>query len=118
VFAKLHPTKNFPYISLLVLASFAIVFSMTLPIKKIIPAILAMRILVQFIGQSIGLIALTKRKGIHFFPWKMPLYPIPIILAIIMWGYIFYSTEWMMMSYGIGVLFVGMMVYYIKEKLV
>jgi amino acid transporter len=63
IFGKLHPTKNFPYISLLVLASIAFIFSLLFRMAEVISGILAMRILVQFIGQAIGVVLLRKRKG-------------------------------------------------------
>ena len=66
VFARLHPTKNFPYISLLILGAVAFVFSLLFKLKDVITAILAMRIIIQFVGQSIGLLLLNKRKGRTF----------------------------------------------------
>jgi fructoselysine transporter len=71
IFAKLHPTKSFPYISLLVLAAFAFVFSLLFKMKDVISGILAMRIMVQFIGQAVGLMLLRERKGITNLPFKM-----------------------------------------------
>jgi amino acid transporter len=44
IFAKLHPTKNFPYVSLLVLGAVAFVFSLLFRLSDVITAILAMRI--------------------------------------------------------------------------
>lgn len=117
VFAKLHPTKNFPYVSLLVLGGVAFVFSLLFKIKEVIDAILAMRILVQFIAQAIGLIALSKRKGRSFFKWRMPLYPIPVILAILIWAGIFYSTGPYMMLSGVAVAAAGTLAYVIKSKI-
>ncbi|MDR6338362.1 amino acid transporter [Filimonas zeae] len=117
VFAKLHPTKNFPYVSLLVLGGVAFVFSLLFKIKEVIDAILAMRILVQFIAQAIGLIALSKRKGRSFFKWRMPLYPIPVILAILIWAGIFYSTRPYMMLSGVAVAAAGTLAYVIKSKI-
>ncbi len=116
VFAKLHPTKNFPYISLLFLGSVAFVFSLLFKLKDVIDAILAMRILIQFIGQAIGLILLTKIKGLKHFAWKMPLYPIPAILAIIIWAFIFYSTGTNMMLGGLTVTALGIIAFLIKAK--
>lgn len=116
VFAKLHPTKGFPYVSLLILGSVAFVFSLLFKLSEVISAILAMRILIQFIGQAIGLILLVKRKGRNFFAWKMPLYPIPIILAIAIWGFIFYSTGALMMQYALAVISLGLVAYGIKSK--
>lgn len=116
VFAKLHPTKNFPHISLLVLGAVALVFSVTLEIKHIIPAILAMRILIQFAGQGVGLILLSKQKGRKFFAWKMPLFPLPAIVAIIAWLGIFYSTGISLMLSSLVVIAAGIVAYLIKAK--
>ena len=116
VFAKLHPTKHFPYISLLVLGGTAFLFSLLFKLRDVIDAILAMRILIQFIGQALGLILLVKRKGKQYFAWRMPLYPLPAVLAIAMWFYIFISTGYTMMMGGITVTLLGIIAYMIKAK--
>ncbi|MEI6265073.1 MAG: amino acid permease [Sphingobacteriia bacterium] len=116
VFAKLHPTKNFPYISLLFLGSVAFVFSLLFRLKDVIDAILAMRILIQFISQAIGLMLLVKRKGKKFFVWRMPLYPLPAIAAIIIWFIIFISTGFKMMIGGLIVISLGLIAYFIKNR--
>jgi amino acid transporter len=117
VFSKLHPTKNFPYISLLVLGAVAFIFSLMFDdIKKVVSAILAMRILIQFIGQAVGLVLLSKRKGRNFIKWKMPLYPVPVILAISMWLYIFISTSIQMITWGVAILTAGIVVYFMKAR--
>ncbi len=115
VFAKLHPTKNFPYVSLLILGAIAFVFSLLFKLSDVITAILAMRILIQFVGQAIGLLLLHKRKGDNFFKWKMPLYPLPVILAIIIWLLIFYSTEIKMMMIACTIILAGVIAYLIKS---
>ncbi len=117
IFAKLHPTKNFPYISLLILAAFAFIFSLLFKMKDVISGILAMRIMVQFIGQAIGLILLRKRKAEDNFPFKMPLYPLPIILAIAMWLFVFYATGIAVISFFAIVLVSGIIVYLMKANL-
>lgn len=114
VFAKLHPTKNFPYVSLLSLGIIAFIFSMLFnSVASVVKAILAMRILVQFIGQAIGLLLLHKAKRNQHFPWRMPLFPIPVVIAILIWIGIFYSTGALML-YGLGVITAGIIVYFIK----
>lgn len=92
IFGKLHPKKHFPYISLLVLAALAFAFSLLFRMEDVINGILAMRIIIQFIGQAIGVTLLRKRNGTSHLPYKMPLYPLPVILAIIFWLLIFYAT--------------------------
>lgn len=116
IFARLHPTKHFPHISLLFLGAIAFVFSLLFKLRDVIDAILAMRILIQFIGQGVGLLWLVKRKGKKHFAWRMPLYPLPVILAILIWGYIFFSTGEKMMMGGITVIVLGVLAYLIKAK--
>ena len=116
VFAKLHPTKHFPYVSLLVLGSVAFVFSLLFKLHEVINAILAMRILIQFIGQAIGLLLLVKKKGKAHFAWKMPLYPVPVILAIIIWGLVFISTGFNMILGGLTVTGLGIIAFLIKSN--
>jgi len=117
VFAKLHPTKHFPYISLLALGCVAFVFSLLFKIQSVINAILAMRILIQFVGQAVGLILLSKREGRKFLKWKMPFYPLPVILAIIMWLLVFISTSLSMAGTGVLVISLGIIVYLLKARL-
>lgn len=114
VFARLHPVKKFPYISLLVLGAVAFVFSLLFKIREVIDAILAIRILIQFIGQGVGLLLLSKHKGRKHFAWQMPLYPLPVIIAILIWLAIFYSTGVRMMLSGVTVLLLGTVAYLIK----
>lgn len=116
-FGKLHPTKNFPYVSLLVLAGFAFVFSLLFKMKHVIDGILAMRIMVQFVGQAVGVILLRKRKGTATLPYKMPLYPLPVILAIAMWLFVFCATGLTIILSFLIVFGSGLMVYFIYAKL-
>lgn len=116
VFAKLHPTKDFPYVSLLVLAALAFIFSLLFRMGDIISAILAMRIIVQFIGQAIGLMLLRKRKGTALLPYKMPIYPLPVVLVIAMWLFIFYATGLKIMASFLGVFVSGIIVYLIQAR--
>ncbi|MEO6489346.1 MAG: APC family permease [Ferruginibacter sp.] len=116
IFARIHPTKNFPYVSLLILASFALVFSLLFRMGDVISGILAMRIMVQFIGQAAGVALLRKRNGTTHLPYKMPLYPLPVILVIIMWLFIFYATGLKIMASFLIVLVSGIVVYLGKAK--
>ena len=118
VFGKLHPTKHFPYISLLVLGATAFVFSLLFRLGDVINAILAMRILIQFIGQGIGLLLLRRARKKEDFPYKMPFFPIPVYVAIAIWLFILYSTGMKMMVYGFIVISLGIIVYLIKSRLI
>ncbi|PBQ30320.1 amino acid permease [Sphingobacteriaceae bacterium] len=116
VFAKLHPTRQFPHVSLLVLGAIAFVFSILFRLSDVINAILAMRILIQFIGQAVGLLLLRRTRAKESFPYKMPLFPIPVYLAILMWIGILASTGSKMVLTGLLVIILGLTVYLIKAN--
>lgn len=115
VFSKLHPTKDFPHISLIVLCAVGFLFSLIFKLGDAIKAILAMRILVQFIGQAVGIVLLRKRLGDKDLPFKMWLFPIPVILSISVWIFLFLSTG-LFALYGSLIAIAGVAVYFIKER--
>ena len=117
IFARLHPTKNFPYVSLLAIAALAFIFSLLFRMGDIISGILAMRILLQFIGQAVGVMLLRKRNGSKNLPFKMPFYPLPAILAIILWLLVFRATGLDVIVYFAIVFVSGILIYLGKSYL-
>ena len=117
VFAKLHPTKNFPHISLLFIAALAVVFAFSFSIKQVISAILAMRILVQFMAQAVGVVLLRRRRGSKALPFRMWMYPLPVIISLLSWLFVLYSTG-IIALWGLGIALVGALVYWIRGRLV
>jgi fructoselysine transporter len=107
VFGRVHPTKKFPHVSLLVLGGLAFLFSILLNLKTAIAGILAVRLLVQFIGQTAGLMILRRRWGLGKFPFKMWLYPVPAVLTIAGWTWLFWQTgparKWGLLQIAMGV---------------
>ncbi|QIX61285.1 APC family permease [Hymenobacter sp. BT18] len=93
LFGRTHPTKQFPHVSLLLLGGLGFVFSLLFKLGEVISAILAMRILVQFVGQAVGLVLLRRRRGTVGLPFRMPLYPLPVIVAVAVWLWMFYSIQ-------------------------
>lgn len=116
-FSRLHPDKHFPHISLLVLCSIAFVFSLLFRLSEVISAILAMRILIQFVGQAFGLILLHRKKRAADFPYRMPLWPVPAILAIVIWLLLFVATGIKLMISGIMVIVTGLVIYLVKARI-
>lgn len=114
-FARLHPTKDFPYISLTVLCAVGLVFSVLFRLGDVIKAILAMRIVIQFMGQAVGVVLLRRRRGKEELPFRMWLYPLPVILSIAVWSYLLWSTAWFAV-YGILIAAVGVLVFFLKEQ--
>jgi fructoselysine transporter len=120
MFSHTHPKKHFPDVSLLILGAIAFIFSLLFKLKDVISAVLAMRILIQFISQAVGIILLRKKKPSDFFPYKMRLYPLPAVIAIMMWLGIFLSTGKYFVIGGIIVMTIGAVMFllrsYIKKE--
>jgi amino acid transporter len=112
VFSKLHPTKNFPYISLIFLCALGFVFSLFMKLSQVISSILAMRILVQFIAQGIGVSLLRSKFASKPLPFKMFFFPVPVILSIAIWLFLFISTGWFAL-WGSLIALAGVVVYFI-----
>jgi len=107
VFGRVHPTKHFPHFSLLMLGGLAFVFSVILNLKTAIAGILAVRLIVQFIGQTAGLMVLRRRWGPDKFPFKMWLYPVPALLTMAGWAWLFWHTgparKWGLLQIALGI---------------
>jgi amino acid transporter len=109
VFGRLHPTKRFPYVSLVTLGIISIIcgfFSLGI----VIDALITTRILVQFIGQIFAVSLLRKREDLQR-PYRIWLYPIPNIVALIGWIFIFATTDWHIILVGLGTLTLGAIVF-------
>ena len=118
IFSRVHPKHRFPHISLLALGGLAFVFSLLFKMKEVITAIIVMRILIQFVSQAVGVIAWHYSKPDEPRPFKMPLFPLPAILSIIIWLFIFFSSEWIYIFFAFGIIGIGLVLYKVKERLV
>jgi amino acid transporter len=111
VFARLHPSKQFPYISLITLGIISIVcgfFSLGI----VIDALITTRILIQFIGQIFAVMLLRKRPEIQK-PYRIWLYPLPNLLALVGWIFIFATTDWPVILVGLGTLTLGAIAFFV-----
>ncbi len=107
VFGKLHPRHAFPHVALLVLGVLAIAFSF-LSLGAVIDALIATRILVQFIGQIVAVVLLRRQRPDMARPFKMWLYPVPLVIAFAGWLLVFATSPvsvilWSFVALGIGV---------------
>ncbi|MGH7651552.1 MAG: APC family permease [Gemmatimonadaceae bacterium] len=106
VFGRLHPTKDFPYISLIVLGLLSIVAGF-FSLGTVIDALIVTRILVQFMGQIFGLMLLRKREPDMPRPYRMWLYPVPALIAVLGWLFVFATTQLRVIIFGVVALGLG-----------
>jgi amino acid transporter len=91
VFGKLHPEKKFPHVSLLLIGGLSIASSF-LDLETVIDALVIMRILVQFIGQIGAVWRLRRLKPDSERPFRMWLYPLPLLAALVGWLFLFVTA--------------------------
>lgn len=107
MFARLHPSGQFPHVSLVVLGVIAIACS-TFSLGAVIDALLVTRIVVQFVGQ-IGAVALLRRRRPDLpRPYRIWLYPLPLVIALVGWLFVFATTQPPILLFGLGVMAVGL----------
>ena len=105
-FARLHPTAGFPTVSVVVLGLIAIAACM-FSLSIVIDALIATRILVQFIGQIAGVMRLRRVNPDMPRPYRIWLYPIPAFVALVGWLFIFLTTNVQVIAFGLGLLVLG-----------
>ena len=86
VFARVHPKHQFPHVSLLVLGAAAIVFCL-FRLADVVTALVVIRIMTQFLAQTLGVIVLRTTRPDFPRPFRMWLYPLPALLAFA--GYVY-----------------------------
>jgi amino acid transporter len=115
VFARVHPTKNFPHFSLLFIGALAIAFSF-LPLLDVINGLLVTRILVQFIGQIGAVLWLRRRAPEMKRPFRMWLFPVPALVALAGWIFLFSTSGVKTMLYAAGVVVLGIIAFRVRER--
>ncbi len=89
-FARLHPRHHFPNVSLLALGAVAALFCF-FSLSSVIAALVAIRILLQYVLQQVGVIVLRVRRPQMPRPFRMWLYPLPPIAATAGFLFILFS---------------------------
>jgi basic amino acid/polyamine antiporter, APA family len=114
-FGRLHPTGKFPHVSLLIMGLLSIGASFW-NLDTVISALLTSRILVQFIGQILALRHLRKHRQDIVLPFRMWLYPVPSIVALFGWVYIFVTSGWAFVGFGLLTLALGAAAYVVWQR--
>jgi amino acid transporter len=73
----------------------------------VIDALITTRILIQFIGQIIAVTLLRKQRPDRERPFRMWFYPLPSIIALAGWIFIFSTSDPVAIMFGLGTLAAG-----------
>jgi hypothetical protein len=72
---------------------------------------LTSRILIQFAGQIVTVDYLRTRPGGWQPRFRMPLYPLPAVIALAGWMFVFETSDWLVKVYGVGSVVLGVLVF-------
>jgi len=106
VFGRLHPSGQFPHISLLVIGGLSMLASL-LTLDWVIDALLVGRILIQFVGQIFAVDALRRHRPDIDRPFRIWLYPAPSLIALAGWSFLFVTAGRQFILFGLGTLLAG-----------
>jgi basic amino acid/polyamine antiporter, APA family len=114
-FAKVHPVHKFPYVSLLALTGVAALFCF-LRLADLIASLIVIRIVLQFLMQTIGVIVLRVRQPEMPRPFRMWLYPLPALVAAASFLFILFSRKDFLreIRYAGVILVVGVVIYTVR----
>ena len=115
IFARLHPRHAFPYVSLLFLGAVGAFFSLK-KLTDVISALVIIRVIIQFLSQTTGLMILRRRRPDLKRPFRMWLYPLPALIALGGWVFILISraSEMRFVFYAVLILVAGVAVFFAR----
>jgi amino acid transporter len=115
VFARLHPKGNFPHISLITLGLIACIFSLG-RLNEVIGSLIATRVLIQYLPQTIGFFLLRFRAPDMVRPFRMWFYPVPGIVSLCGWVYVLVTAARRSLVFAFVVLGVGTAAYMARAR--
>ena len=114
-FGEVHRTRRFPHRALL-LVGFLCMIACFFDLVQIITALMLARILSMFVAQIIGLLVYRKNHPEAPRPFRMLLYPLPALFALVGWLGVFVTPAlqpqgWQFMLYAFGTILIGFAAY-------
>jgi amino acid transporter len=108
--AHVHPRHRIPHVSLLLVGGLTLLWSF-FDLENVIKALLTTRILIQFIGQVIGVLLLRRAQPERARPFRIWLAPLPCGLALAGWLYVYATSGWQFAGLGVLTLAAGCAVF-------
>jgi amino acid transporter len=110
LFARVHPRDHYPAPSLLAVGGLTAVFCF-LSLETLVSAAVTVRIVIQFIGQIAALHLLRTRRPDVPMPFRMKLYPLPSLIALVGWLFLWGTSGVLLLALGLGVILSGAAVF-------
>lgn len=114
-FARLHPKGAFPYVSLVTLGVIASFFTLG-PLGEVIGSLVAVRILLQYLPQTVGFFLLRFREPQLNRPFRMWFYPLPGLVSLLGWIYILATATPRSLLFAVAVFVAGTVAYMLRAR--
>jgi amino acid transporter len=109
-FGRLHPTRNFPWVSLLFIGITSAVASL-LNLSDLITALVVIQVLVQFMAQVVAVTMIRRYRPDIQRPFQMWFYPVTSVIAFAGWAFILAASGMRFILWGIALIAVGIGAY-------
>jgi amino acid transporter len=109
-FGRLHPTRNFPWVSLLFIGTTSAVASL-LDLSDLITALVVIQVLVQFMAQVVAVTMIRRYRPDIKRPFQMWFYPVTSVIAFAGWAFILAASGLRFILWGIALIAVGIGAY-------
>ncbi len=110
VFGKLHPKLHLPTAGVLAMGAITIIGSL-FTLTEVINAAVATLVIIQSLAQVAAIVVLRRRQPNLRRPYRQWLYPVPTIIALVGWVYIYKSAEWLSIWLSLGWIAIGAIAY-------
>jgi APA family basic amino acid/polyamine antiporter len=91
-FGRVHPVQRIPHVALLAVGGLTL-FWCFFDLQNVINALIVTRIPVQFVAQIVGVMLLRQRQPHRERPYRIWLYPLPCLLALAGWVYLYLCAD-------------------------
>jgi amino acid transporter len=115
VFARIHPRGRFPTTSLMYMGVASAVMCL-FSLADLISALIVIQTLLQTIAQCTALILIRRQPKPDAEVFRMPLYPLPVVGALIGWIYIVATSEVRHIAIGLGLAAAGICCYLVQAS--
>ncbi|EOD65620.1 amino acid permease [Amycolatopsis vancoresmycina DSM 44592] len=115
VFGKLHPKLNLPTAGVLTMGAITIIGSL-FTLTDVINAAVATLVIIQSLAQVAAIWTLRRRQPDLKRPYRQWLYPVPTLLALVGWVYIYVSATWLSIGLSLGWIALGAIAYLVYAK--
>ena len=115
MFARTHPKGHFPTVSLLYMGLGSAVACL-MSLGDLITVLIVVQTVTQFMGQCVAVMLLRRRDVGGAEAFRMPLYPLPALIALLGWGFITVTSGLRTIAIAAALTAVGVGVYLYRSR--